>query len=64
MSGPELARRLTLARPSLEVLCMSGYTDVSIIRHGVLRDEIAFLHKPFTTESLTSKVRGVLDVHA
>ncbi|MDB4957069.1 MAG: multi-sensor hybrid histidine kinase [Myxococcales bacterium] len=61
MSGPELARRLTTIRPTLRVLCMSGYTDDSIVRHGVLRAEIAFLQKPFTTETLTQKVREVLD---
>jgi CheY-like chemotaxis protein len=60
MSGPELARRLTSTRPGLKVLCMSGYTDDSIVRHGVLADQIAFLQKPFTSESLTRKVREVL----
>jgi two-component system, cell cycle sensor histidine kinase and response regulator CckA len=29
MSGPELAKRLTSARPDMKVLCMSGYTDDS-----------------------------------
>ena len=61
MSGPELARRLPDVRPTLKVLCMSGYTDDAIVRHGVMQADIAFLQKPFTTESLTYKVREVLD---
>ncbi len=61
MSGPELARRLTALRPGLKVLCMSGYTDDSIVRHGVLDASVAFLQKPITLRSLTKKVREVLD---
>jgi CheY-like chemotaxis protein len=61
MSGPMLANRLTSARPAMKVLCMSGYTDDTIVRHGVLDAEIDFLQKPITPETLTKKVRGVLD---
>ncbi|MDP3220468.1 MAG: PAS domain S-box protein [Deltaproteobacteria bacterium] len=61
MSGPELARRLTQARPGMRVLCMSGYTDDSVIRHGVLAAELAFIQKPLTPETLTQRVREVLD---
>jgi CheY-like chemotaxis protein len=61
MSGPELAKRLVQARPGMRVLCMSGYTDDSIVRHGVLEGQMAFLQKPFTPGTLTRKVREVLD---
>jgi PAS domain S-box-containing protein len=61
MSGPELAKRLAPGRPGMKVLCMSGYTDDSIVRHGVLSAEIAFLQKPITPEALMTKVRDVLD---
>jgi two-component system, cell cycle sensor histidine kinase and response regulator CckA len=61
MSGAELAKRLASVRPETKVLCMSGYTDDSIVRHGVLESGIAFLQKPFTPESLARKVREVLD---
>jgi two-component system cell cycle sensor histidine kinase/response regulator CckA len=60
MSGPELAKRLANARPRMKVLCMSGYTDDSIVRHGVLEAHIAFIQKPITPETLTTKVREVL----
>jgi two-component system cell cycle sensor histidine kinase/response regulator CckA len=61
MSGAELAKRVAVTRPDTKVLCMSGYTDDSIVRHGVLESGMAFLQKPFTPESLTRKVRLVLD---
>jgi PAS domain S-box-containing protein len=61
MSGPELAKRLAGSRPDMKVLCMSGYTDDSIVRHGVLESRIAYLQKPLTPESLVRKVREVLD---
>jgi CheY-like chemotaxis protein len=61
MSGPELAKRLAAARPQMKVLCMSGYTDDSIVRHGVLDARIAFIQKPITPDTLAAKVRAVLD---
>ena len=59
-SGPELVTRLVERRPTLKVLYMSGYTDDAIVHHGVLDPGIAFLHKPFTSESLGLKIREVL----
>ncbi len=61
MSGPDLARRVASMRPDTRVLCMSGYTDDSIVRHGVLESGAAFIQKPITPALLTRKVREVLD---
>jgi len=61
LSGPELARSLAPSRPAMKVLFMSGYTDDSIVRHGVLEATMFFLPKPITVVSLTAKVREVLD---
>ena len=61
MSGPELAKRLLATRPEMKVLCMSGYTDDSVVRHGVLESGVAFLQKPITPASLATRVREVLD---
>jgi PAS domain S-box-containing protein len=61
MSGPELARRLAETRPQMKVLCMSGYTDDSIVRHGVLESGVAYIQKPVTPTSLSRRIREVLD---
>jgi hypothetical protein len=61
MSGPALAQRLAASRPEMKVLCMSGYTDDSIVRHGVIDGHIAFLQKPVTPQALAKRVRAVLD---
>ena len=61
MSGPVLAQRLCATRVDMRVLCMSGYTDDSIVRHGLLDAALAYLQKPITPSSLAIKVREVLD---
>lgn len=61
MSGPELSVRLKALRPKMRVLCMSGYTDYTAFRHGVMEAQLAYLQKPVTPDKLTSKVREVLD---
>jgi len=61
MSGPELANRISSARPDMKVLCMSGCTDDSAVRRGVIEAHIAYLQKPFTPDALSTRVREVLD---
>jgi CheY-like chemotaxis protein len=61
MNGRELADLLASNYPSLEVLYLSGYTDEAIAPHGVLEAGIELLHKPFAPDTLTRRVREVLD---
>ena len=60
-SGPELTRQLLARRPGLRVVYMSGYTEETIVHHGILDPAIAFLHKPYTSDGLTRTIREVLD---
>jgi PAS domain S-box-containing protein len=60
MNGRELAERVAAARPGLKVLFMSGYTDDTVLRHGICAADIDYLQKPFTSAALLQKVRAVL----
>jgi CheY-like chemotaxis protein len=61
INGRVLAERLAPLHPAMKVLYMSGYTDSFIAGHGVLEEGLHLLHKPFTEEALTRKVRELLD---
>jgi PAS domain S-box-containing protein len=61
MSGRELAQRLSGARPQMKVLYVSGYTDDTVVRHGVLAADTTLIQKPYTHSILARKVREILD---
>jgi two-component system cell cycle sensor histidine kinase/response regulator CckA len=61
MNGRVLARELTALCPHTAVLFMSGYAESVIALNGVLEPGAELLAKPFTRESLTRKIREVLD---
>ena len=61
MSGRKIAEHLAFLRPDIKVLYMSGYTDDTVFRNGVLETGTAFLQKPFTPTGLARKTREVLD---
>lgn len=60
MSGPELAELVRAERPGIAVLCMSGYTDGSIVRDRVMTRGLAFIEKPIVPSALMRKVSEVL----
>ncbi len=61
LNGRELAERLSVLRPGIQILYISGYTDHDVL-DGIVGPGNNFLQKPFTPESLASKAREALDV--
>ena len=61
MGGGEIIRRLRLLRADVPIILMSGYGTQEAIAQLTGQDIAAFLHKPFTMDTLASKIRGVLE---
>jgi PAS domain S-box-containing protein len=61
LDGGGLAAELSARWPDLPILFVSGYPDDAISDHGVLREGVEFLAKPFTGEELIARTRKVLD---
>jgi len=59
-TGRELAKGIKAARPSIEVIFMSGYSGPSVSDRGLLDPAAAYLQKPFSPDGLAAKVREVL----
>ena len=50
----------TKAVPEAKTLFISGYT-ANVVRHGILDQNINFLQKPFTIQSLLAMVQRILN---
>jgi two-component system, cell cycle sensor histidine kinase and response regulator CckA len=64
MSGRMLFERVSALRPDTRVLFMSGYSDDTMLRHGVLTVGAQFIQKPFSMNALAAKVREALGTKA
>jgi CheY-like chemotaxis protein len=60
MTGKQMADQLLLERPGTKILYTTGYSWEVIADRGVLDQEVPYLAKPFTPDSLIAKVRQVL----
>ena len=61
MGGRVLAEWVRAAWPKTRILFATGYTDDETLKRQLLDREVMIVHKPYTMQSLGSKVRSVLD---
>ncbi|MBN2281555.1 MAG: PAS domain S-box protein [Candidatus Marinimicrobia bacterium] len=61
MNGRELAKQVLEMHSGIKQLFISGYTADVIAHHGIIEEGVNFLHKPFTLEEISKKVRLILD---
>ena len=52
---------LLAGKPDMKVLYLSGYTENTVIQHGIVDSSVAFLPKPFTRDALAKTIRDVLE---
>jgi PAS domain S-box-containing protein len=60
LSGRELAARLSIHRPAIKVLYISGTAEASVARLRLLEPGTRFLEKPFSLDRLLRTVRQAL----
>jgi signal transduction histidine kinase/ActR/RegA family two-component response regulator len=61
MNGRQLAEFVHARHPSLPILYVSGYTDDIIAQQGIVRDGVDLLQKPFSIDTLGTRIRQLLD---
>ncbi|MBN1696389.1 MAG: PAS domain S-box protein [Spirochaetales bacterium] len=61
MNVTSLTERISAIFPEIKILYISGYTEHTIIDHGIRSGGVDFLQKPFSPEMLAKKVREILD---
>ncbi|MET1077709.1 MAG: response regulator [Pseudomonas sp.] len=61
MNGRQLAEIAQQVRPHLKVLFITGYAEHAAVRGGFLESGMQMVSKPFTLDSLTRKVREMIE---
>ena len=61
MNGRQLFKNISVTRPDVKVLYMSGYSDEVIAHHGVVETGVYFIQKPFSVKALVGRVRDALE---
>jgi DNA-binding NtrC family response regulator len=60
MNGKDLANRMRSERPEMRVLYMSGYSENVIANERALGEDVDYISKPFSPQTLATKVRDLL----
>ena len=60
-NGRRVAELLSMERPGIKVLYMSGYTEDAMLNHGALDEGVILVEKPFTDLTLAQRIRELLD---
>jgi DNA-binding NtrC family response regulator len=63
MDGIDLTRELLKLQPSLPIIVMTGYHDISIAEEAILTRASAFLNKPFSLMDLLTRFTKVMLNH-
>lgn len=61
LNGRKLADEAQRRRLDLRVVFTTGYTRNAIIHHGRLDEGVEFMTKPFSAQTLSAKIRAILD---
>ncbi len=61
INGRELYDLIAPTQPDMKVIYMSGYAGEVLSSKGIIGEGINFIQKPFSVQSLTKKIRKVLD---
>ena len=61
MGGRRLVEHVRGPRPSMPVLCTSGYAEQASDIEKTLPDHVPFIHKPWRSADLLVQVRDLLD---
>lgn len=60
IKGPEVYRLISDIHPETKVLYMSGYPNAFISSQGIMLEDVQFLQKPLTVNSLLKKIAETL----
>ena len=61
--GREVAERIRLIKPGIEVLFMSGYAQPVLASEGKLDRDVALIEKPFTASAIIERAGRILSNH-
>jgi CheY-like chemotaxis protein len=61
MNGRQLADAARTSRPDLKVLFITGYAENAVLNHGHLEAGMQVMTKPFSSEALAQRVKGIID---